>query len=189
MKTKKIEAKTKQKRCRFCHPFMGKNHDECHCVVDGWEDDKVKVVSMEQCEQCEKFDSKFIEYPLTIKGIDNAEIDTSGLGHTCGTLCEISPCGKEYEGKSYIGIYLGDLPIAISTSYHRETGILENRTMNNPAIFVPELKTIIYGCESWWREIESIEDFKGISKDDIENTWYVKLLKIMGGNEDNETHK
>lgn len=189
MKTKKIEVKTKQERCRFCHPFMGKNHDESHCVVDGWEDDKVKTVSKEQCEQCERFDSKFIEYPLTIQGIESKEIDTSGLGHDCGSLCEISPCGKEYEGKSYIGIYLGDLPISITTSYSRETGILTNRTMNNPAIFVPELRKIIYGCESWWREIESIEDFNGISKEDIENTWYVKLLKIMGGSEDNGSDK
>lgn len=177
--------KSKQERCRFCHMFMGKNYNESHCVVDGWEDDKVKTVSKEQCEQCERFDSRFIEYPLTIQGIDNAEIDTTGLGHKCGELCEISPCGKEYEEKSYIGIYLGDLPIAITTSYSDKTGILENRTMNNPAIFVPELKKIIYGCESWWRKIESIEDFKGISKDDIENTWYTKILKIMGGSEDN----
>ena len=34
--------KVKQDRCRFCHRFMGKNHDESHCVVNGWEDDKVK---------------------------------------------------------------------------------------------------------------------------------------------------
>ena len=168
MKTKKIEAKTKQERCRFCHPSIS-DMPNWHCVVEGWEDDKVKTVSKEECEQCDKFDSKFIEYPLTIQGIDNKEIDTFGLGHECGELCEIS----------YIGIYLGDLPISITTSYSRETGILTNRTMNNPAIFVPELKKIIYGCESWWREIESIDDFKGISKEDIENTWYVKLLKIM----------
>lgn len=32
-----------------------------------------------------------------------------------------------------------------------------------------------------WKKIKSIEDFKGISKEDIENTWYVKLLKGMGG--------
>lgn len=182
MKSKIIETETRQKKCQFCYRFMGKNHDESHCVVDGWEDDKVKIVSEEQCEQCERYDSKFIEYPLTIQGINNAEIDTSGLGHECGELCEITPCGEEYEGKSYIGIYLGDLPIAIMSAYNRKSGILENRTMSNPAIFVPELKKIIYGCESWWRVIKSLEDFKGISKEDIENTWYVKLLKGMGGN-------
>lgn len=171
--------KTKLERCMYCHQFMEKKHDENHCVADGWEDEKIRNVSAEECETCNRFESRFIEYPLTINGIDNKKIDTSGLGHECGCLCEVKPCGKEYEGKSYIGIYLGDLPIAIHTFFDKRTGILENRTMNNPAIFVPELKKIIYGCESWWREIESLEDFKGISEKDIENTWYVKLLKQM----------
>lgn len=97
MKTKKIEFKTKQERCRFCHPSIS-DMPNWRCVVDGWEDDKVKTVSKEECEQCERFNSKFIEYPLTIQGIDNKEIDTSGLGHDCGSLCEISPCSKEYGG-------------------------------------------------------------------------------------------
>ena len=79
----------------------------------------------------------------------------------------------------FLGIYLGDLPIAIHSSFNRKSGVLNNSTMNNSAIFVPELKKIIYGCESWWREIESVEDFKGISKEDIENTWYVKLLRQL----------
>ena len=133
----------------------------------------------EECENCDKFDSRYIEYPLTIKGIENDKIDISGFRHEIGCLCEIKPCGEEYKNKSYIGFYLGDLPIAIHTSFSRDTGILKNSTMNNPAIFVPELKKIIYGCESWWREIESVDDFTSISEEDIENTWYVKLLKSL----------
>ena len=174
-----MKNRKKINKCKYCHPFMGKNYDEYHCVVDGWEDKKVKVVNFEICEKCERFDSKFIEYPLTINGIENEKMDFTGLGHVCGEICEIKPCGEEYNGKSYVGIYLGDLPIAIHTSYSRESGILNNRTMNNPAIYVPELKKIIYGCESWWRTIKSIEDFKGISTEDIENTWYVKLLHAL----------
>ena len=179
MNTKKVEIdKSKQARCRYCHPSI-RNLGEWHCVVDGWEDDKVRAVTEEECENCDKFDSRYIEYPLTINGIESAEIDTRCIGHKCGCLCEIKPCGKEYEGKSYMGFYIGDLPIAITSSFDRTTGILKNATMNNPAIFVPELKKIIYGCESWWREIDSLEDFKGISEDDINNTWYVKLLNQL----------
>lgn len=179
MKTKKVQIdKSKQARCRYCYPSI-RNLGEHHCVVDGWEDDKVIDVTKEECENCDRFDSRYIEYPLAINGIENMKIETSGLGHECGCLCEIKPCGEEYEKKSYIGFYLGDLPIAIHSSFDRNTGILENRTMNNPAIFVPELKKIIYGCESWWREIESVEDFKGISEDDINNTWYVKMLNEL----------
>lgn len=174
-------SKTKESRCRYCHRYMGKNHDESHCVADGWEDDNVRTVNEEICEACDRFESKYIEYPLTINGIENRKMDFTGLGHKCGELCEIKPCGEEYDGKSYIGIYLGDLPIAIHTCYDKESGILSNGTMNNPAIFVPELKKIIYGCESWWRTIKSVEDFTGISEEDIENTWYVKLLRAMNG--------
>lgn len=171
--------KTKQNRCIFCHKFMGKNHDESHCVVDGWEDDKVRIVTEEECEKCNSFESKFIEYPLTIQGIENRKIESRGT-YEIGSLCEISPCGKEYEGKNFIGIYLGDLPIGIVTSYDKKSGILNNYAMTNPAIFVPELKKIIYGMQSWWRIIEKPEDFRGISKEDIENTWYVKMLKNIG---------
>lgn len=71
------------------------------------------------------------------------------------------------------------MPITIATSYDKDTGVLKNRAVNNPAIFVPGLKKIIYGYESWWREIESADDFAGISNEDIENTWYVGLLKKL----------
>ena len=65
------------------------------------------------------------------------------------------------------------------TSYKESTGQLINSTMNNPAIFVPELKKIIYGCESWWKTIRSVDEFSKISNEDINNTWYVKLLQSM----------
>lgn len=167
---------TKRYRCKFCHQFMGKTHDECHCVVDGWEDENVKTVSHEDCEACDKYDCRFIEYPVTINGIQNEDINTDGIGHACGALCEVRPCGDEYGGKSYIGIYVGELPIGIMTTLSKD-GVLKNCTVNNPAIFVPELRKLVYGRESWWHELKSIDDFKGISDDDIENTWYVKLLR------------
>lgn len=102
-KTKNIEVeKSKIARCRYCHRFMGKSHNENHCVVDGWEDDKIKIVTEEECEKCNSFDSKYIEYPLTINGIENKDIDTSGLGHECGCLCEVRPCGEEYKEKKHM---------------------------------------------------------------------------------------
>ena len=168
--------KSKFHKCKYCHHLISSNLNEGHCVVDGWEDDKVKVVTKEDCDNCQKYESKYIEYPITVNRIENEKIEPFSLGHEIGSLCEIRPCGEEYNGKSYVGFYLGELPISIHTSLSKD-GTLTNRTMNNPAIFVPELKKIIYGCESWWREINSIEDFKGISKEEIDNTWYVKLIK------------
>lgn len=174
-----MECKEKIKRCKYAIPNVTARVMEYICVADGWEDEQVREVHKEDCEKCERYKSRFIEYPLTIQGIENQKIETKGLGHKCGVLCEVRPCGKEFEGKTYLGFYLGDLPIGIVSSYDEKTSILSNRTMNNPAIFVPELKRIVYGMESWWREIKSIEDFKAISEDDIENVWYAKMLKEM----------
>lgn len=170
---------SKRSRCRYCFPSIRKNGNEFHCVVDGWENENVKNVSRKDCESCSKFSSRYTEYPITVNGIESEEIKPYTLGHRCGTLCEIKPCGEEYENKSYLGIYLGELPVDIAVSYDEDTGILRNRAVNNPAIFVPELKRIVYGYESWWREIESADDFAGISDEDIENTWYVGLLKKL----------
>jgi hypothetical protein len=131
-------------------------------------------------EPCDGFDSRFIEYPITINGIDN-HFNKDGLYslHKCGQLVKISPCGDEYNGKTYLGILLGDLPIGAMVSRNRETKILDIYPHTNPAIFVPELMKIIYGCESWWGEIDNPEELKAITKDDIENVWYVKLLKEL----------
>lgn len=173
------KPKKKIERCKHSLPNLTSNKLDYICTADGLEDEQIHDVTEDICESCERFKSRFIEYPFTIHGIENQKIDTNGFGHKCGCLCEIKPCGQEYEGKSYLGFYLGDFPIGILTSYNEETGILSNHTMNNPAIFVPELKKIIYGMESWWREIHSIEDFKGISEEDIENVWYVRMLREM----------
>ena len=61
--------------------------------------------------------------------------------------------------------------------------------MTNPAIFVPELKKIIYGCESWWGTINNQDDLSdlNISDDDIQNTWYVKLLHEMYNTENKQS--
>lgn len=175
----------KWQKCRYCHPFMGKNHDERHCVSDGWEDDKVKVITEDTCEDCEHFDSRFIEYPLTIDGIEN-KFDKNGLRslYSCGKLVRISPCGEEHKGKTYLGILLGDLPIGAHVSFNRESKMLKISPHSNPGIFVPELKKIIYGCESWWGEIESPEELKNITSEEIENTWYIRLLKDMAKEEE-----
>jgi hypothetical protein len=134
---------------------------------------------------CEHFDSKYIEYPLTIEGIDN-EFNKDRNLHGCGTLVKIAPCGKEYEGKTYLGILLGDLPIGAHISFNRETKRLTVFPHSNPGIFIPELKKIVYGCESWWGEIESPDDLRDITPDVIENIWYVRLLKEMSGKQAEE---
>ena len=55
--------------------------------------------------------------------------------------------------------------------------------MTNPAMFVPELKKIIWGCGSWWSKIKSEGDLKQITDEDIKNTWYVKLVSQLAEND------
>jgi len=133
---------------------------------------------------CEHFESRYIEYPLTIQGIQN-NFTKDGMRsmYDCGTLVKINPCGDEYGNKTYLGILLGDLPIGAYISFHPDDQKLHISPHSNPAIFVPELKKIVYGCESWWGEIESPEDFKEITSEDINNVWYVQLLKEMTAKE------
>ena len=91
----------------------------------------------------------------------------------------VDEIAEEYEGKTYLGVYLGDLPISHHITHDPKTKILKVGTMDNPAIFVPDLNKIIFGCASWWHKIENIDEIKDITKEDIENTWYVKLTKKL----------
>lgn len=50
-----------------------------------------------------------------------------------------------------------------------------------------DLQRIIFGAESWWGIIESLEELKDITDDDINNIWYVKALKAMHKDEPKET--
>lgn len=167
---------TKQKRCKYCHISI-RDYPISHCVVEGWDDDKVRIVTEEDCDRCEKFESMYIEFPLTINSIENKDITPDF--HNCGKLCEIRPCGDEYKDKTYLGIYLGRLPVSISSYLDKKTKTLINSAITNPAIFVPELNKIIYGYESWWRKIDAKEDFKEITDEDIEKTWYVKIFRAQ----------
>lgn len=125
-----------------------------------------------------------IKFPLEItdvKIVGNSSFNPSGT--KVGDLVSVKPCGDKYKNKTYLGIYLGDLPADYSYMLHNETKNLKVQVVSNPAMYVFELKEIIYGCGSYWYVIKSIDDFKEITDEQIENTWYVKLLKEMGEQE------
>lgn len=95
-----------------------------------------------------------------------------------GSLVKIRPCGKEHQNKTYLGFLIGEVALGGSINV-TEDKIQLNFSNHNPAIFVPELKKLIYGNESWWSVIKSEEELKEITDYDIENVWYLKLLKTM----------
>ncbi len=132
---------------------------------------------------CDNYKSRYIEYPIEVFKINTDNSKSSYRSNQIGKFARVSPCGEEYKGKTYLGLYLGDLPISNHISYRDDTKELKVSFHNNPAIFVFDLNKIVYGCESWWGIIESEEDLKEITKDDIDNVWYVKALKALGGQE------
>lgn len=71
-----MEDKAKIERCKYSHPHFKNNSIEYHCVVDGWEDDKVRICKKGECESCQKFKSKYVEYPITVHEIENKPILT-----------------------------------------------------------------------------------------------------------------
>lgn len=119
-------------------------------------------------------------YPMEIKGIKKIR-NFVKPGFTCeaGSFVKVRPCEEEYEEKTYAGIFLGELAIDNLCRLNKETGELEIIPHTNAAIYVPDLKKIVFGCESWWTEIKDISELKEISDEDIENVWYVQLLKGM----------
>lgn len=142
---------------------------------------KMPQYPVEGGSECKHFESKFIEYPITVTNVENYfNNELADLyGHKCGVLVRIRPCGEEYKDKTYLGILLGEFPIGAYTLFYKNTGVLEIWPRRNPAIFVPGLRKIIYGNESWWQEIEKPEVLTDITSEEISNLWYVKLLREM----------
>jgi hypothetical protein len=98
----------------------------------------------------------------------------------CGTPVKIRPCKEEYGNKTYFGVLLGDISLGLSASISDDGDVTVKHSWHNPAIFVPELKTVIYGMESWWGRIKSEEDLNELITDDvIKDCWYVKVLAAI----------
>lgn len=179
----------RQQSCKYAYPFTGINHDETHCskhpVKDKSDKYDFEMVSNETCEQCDLYKSKYIQYPLTISSLDLRPIETD-TSDNIGKPVRIQPCADEYNNKTFLGIYLGRLPKYLTANFSEPTETLTCMTVSNPAIYVPELHKIIYGIESFWQIIKSPEDLKDITSAEIENQWYIAMLKDMIPKEEND---
>lgn len=123
-----------------------------------------------------------IKYPISVTGIDFGSGEMFHQNRVKGSLVSIRPCADEYENKTFLGVYIGDLATSQMVRHSRESGVLSvSAAMHNPAIFVPDLNKVIFGYESWWGEIKSVDQVRKITDEDIEGAWYVKLLKEQLG--------
>ena len=169
---------TRQEKCKFAFPDLKKENNEIKCVFK-CSKDEYSIKTIDDCKACEKFKSKYIEYPITVKEIENKPIEKPEkclCKDRIGKFVKVRPAGQE---KTFLGIFLGSLPYYNSISYNEQTEQLSITPIENPAMFIPELNQVVFGYESWWTVIENIEDFKEITTEDIENQWYVKLAKGM----------
>jgi len=124
-----------------------------------------------------------MDFPIEVQDItydqDSPYWKASGVltRAKCGDMVAVRPCAEEHEGKTFLGIYLGEVPLSLGVRYDpEEKELLVTRGRYNPAIFVPELDDIVLGAESWWGQIESEDQLREITDDDIENVWYVRAL-------------
>jgi hypothetical protein len=105
-----------------------------------------------------------------------------------GTFVSVRPCSEDDGKKTFLGIFLGDLftmdPLVAYDTRNGQLRIVAAKT--NPAMFVPDLGRIVWGYESWWGEIESPDQLRQITDEDIQNVWYVKAMEQMTKKEGGE---
>jgi hypothetical protein len=122
-----------------------------------------------------------MKFPMEISSIKLAGFQPSRRGlDRIGSLVRIRPVDSENSKKTYLGIYLGDLPRGADIMRGSKSKALMVTGRNNPAIWVPELNKVVWGDSSWWGVVTSKEEAERLITDaDIENIWYVKALKEM----------
>ena len=130
----------------------------------------------ECCNTCERYKSLYIEYPIQVDKINTTPIEPSPLyAEYIGKPCAVRLCRDDNDATTYIGIFLGELPYEMMISYQEDSKELHQYPAYNPAILIPEKKEIVWGYESWWKIINSPEDFTEISAADIQSQWYVQM--------------
>ena len=128
-----------------------------------------------ECKSCPNYNGRYIEYPITVNGINTSDISPDSITFE---PVRVRPCSDK---KTYFGIYLGDFPRRIQTRYDTSDAMLSICAINNPCIYVPELGKVVFGDESWWSTIDPDDDITDITDDSIQNQWYVKMLREMVG--------
>jgi hypothetical protein len=129
-----------------------------------------------------------IKYPIKVKelrfqGRMGCTTRTPKDQEMVGGYVMIRPVGDEYKGKTFLGIYIGDIPLSGVRAYDPKKQILMLTLSSNPAIFVPDLNKVIMGAESWWGPIKDETQLRQITDEDIQNIWYVKALKYLNERE------
>ena len=121
-----------------------------------------------------------LNWQIALNSYKELELDQRGgyANRGCGTPVKVRSCKEEHGDKTYFGILIGDVALTLHASIDGEDNLKVSNSMYNPAIFVPELNEVVFGCGSWWSELEDESELnKLITDESIQNVWYVKMLK------------
>lgn len=120
-------------------------------------------------------------YPRLVTGIEYP--DPEGMLNAisfkrveCGAWVKIRVVDSD---KTHLGVYLGDFTSGFGGAFTKDHKLALHWSMGNPAIYVPDLKRIVRGYESWWGVVETPDDLKEITDADINDVWYVRALKDL----------
>ncbi len=179
MWNKELEAMPKHEKCFyyergcFTDPEQRGKHycapEDARTVGERWE--RKQEIDPKNCETCQRWRSRYIEFPLTINGLDIKNPEPWGIHPQ---LCRVRPAKEK---KTYLGIYVGEIPRYTGASFDEESGTLKIFTSCNPMIYIPEQERAVFGDESWWGRIEPGEDITDITDEMIRGQWYIKLLE------------
>jgi hypothetical protein len=123
-----------------------------------------------------------IQYPIEVAKVSPKARALPSLWGV-GSWVAVRPVLDNPDQKTYLGVFLGDFPVPEPTiAYHVKTKELMVLMRANPAIYVPDLKKVVRGYESWWARLKTPEELKQITNRDIENVWYVRALREMTEN-------
>lgn len=179
MKNEELDQRPKHEKCWYYEPgeFTSKEEKGKHyCVPDGAKTlgDRWKMkqeIEIKDCEDCKRYKCRYIEFPLTINELDIKAPEPWGIDPA---LCRVRLAKDK---KTYLGIYIGEIPRYTKASFNEESGTLKIFSACNPMIYIPELGRAVFGDESWWNCIEPGEDITDITDETIREQWYMKLLE------------
>lgn len=187
---RQAEGKPADQPCSWC------------CNDDGTpiQDPDTGEVESPDCFACRGSRRRPLTWPWVVTGATiGRDQDSGGAADLALRPCamrrgvkwvSVRPVQEQYGGKTYLGILLGELPLSLTASLDRTSGVMTlEPTQFNPAIYVPDLHRVICGIESWWGAIKTPADLRKISDDDINNAWYVRALAELTEKATGETTK
>lgn len=121
-----------------------------------------------------------IVWPLEVSGVEfRGALHGKGRTDGCkvGQMVMVRMCDKTKA--THLGVYLGEFPMQLLHQFDKETKRIEVFPNLNPAMLVPKLGRIVWGCESFWGPIESENQLRQVTDAEISDIWYIKALKEL----------